>query len=214
MFTGIVEEVGVVAAVEPLSAGARLRIRCQKVLEGTSEGASISVNGVCLTAVDLRAGSFAADVSPETLSRSNLGELAEGAEVNLERALAAGDRLGGHIMQGHVDGTGELASFEELGDGNWWLRVALPAEMQRYVVFKGSIGIDGISLTVAEVEENMVSVAVIPHTVRNTNLRRRRPGDRLNIECDILAKYVEKLLGAFRAGAEKLTLERMRDLGY
>jgi riboflavin synthase len=214
MFTGIVEEVGVVASVEPLSAGGRLRILCRKVLKGTSEGASISVNGVCLTAVDLRPDSFAADVSPETLSRSNLGELAEGAEVNLERALAAGDRLGGHIMQGHIDGTGELASFEELGDGNWWLRVTLPAEMQRYVVFKGSIGMDGISLTVAEVEENMVSVAVIPHTVRNTNLRRRRPGDRLNIECDILAKYVEKLLGAFRAGAGKLTLERMHDLGY
>lgn len=214
MFTGIVEEVGVVAAVEPVSVGARLRIHCRKVLEDTGEGASISVNGVCLTAVDLRADSFAADVSPETLSRSNLGELAEGAEVNLERALAAGGRLGGHIMQGHIDGTGELVAFDELGDGNWWLRVAIPSELQRYVVFKGSIGVDGISLTVAEVDENMVGVAVIPHTVRNTNLRRRRTGDKLNIECDILAKYVEKLLSAFRAEPEKLTLERMRELGY
>ncbi len=214
MFTGIVEEVGVVNAVEPLSAGARLRIGCKNVLEDAFEGASICVNGVCLTAVDLRADSFAADVSPETLSRSNLGELSGGAEVNLERALAAGGRLGGHIMQGHIDGTGELVSFEELGDGNWWLRVSIPSELQRYVVFKGSIGIDGISLTVAEVEENIVTAAIIPHTVRNTNLRRRRPGDRLNIECDILAKYVEKLLAAFRAEPERLTLEKMRELGY
>ena len=215
MFTGIVEEVGLVAEIAPGAAGARLRIRCRKVLEDTAPGASICVNGVCLTAVDLRPDSFAADVSPETLRRSNLGDLTPGAAVNLERAMPASGRLGGHIMQGHIDGAGELLSLEPLGGGNWWLRVSIPPEMERYVAFKGSIGIDGISLTVAEVEEGAVAVAVIPHTVENTNLKHRRAGDRLNIECDILAKYVEKLLEAYRPPRqEKLTLEKLRDLGY
>ena len=189
MFTGIIEELGVVER-----AGARLKIRCSKVLEDSREGSSIAVNGVCLTAVEVDAHSFAADLAPETIRRSNLGDLRAGSEVNLERPLSPSGRLSGHIVQGHVDGTGELLSLEELGDNNWWLRVRIPPELDRYLVYKGSIAIDGISLTVAELNGDVLSVTVIPHTYLNTPLGSRKPGDRLNLECDMLAKHVEKLL--------------------
>lgn len=214
MFTGIVEEVGTVRRVAVGSAGVRLWVGCSEILNGVKPGDSISVNGVCLTAAETNTDFFTADVSPETLTRSNLGGLDNGSPVNLERALAAGGRLGGHILQGHVDGVGELLSIEFLGGGNWWLEVSLPPELTRYVVFKGSIGIDGISLTVAAIHENVVSVAVIPHTYRNTNLRSRQPGAKLNIECDILAKYVEKMLSAYRQSEDKLTIEKLLNLGY
>jgi riboflavin synthase len=214
MFTGIVEEIGTVAAIETNESGARLRIRCGKVLEDAFEGASMSVSGVCLTAVDLRTDSFGADVSEETLRRSSLGQLRPGALVNLERPLSPSGRFGGHIMQGHVDGTGELLSLDQLGGGGWWLRVRVPAEVERYVVFKGSIGIDGISLTVAEIEANEVSVAVIPHTYESTTLRTLAPGATLNIECDVLAKYVEKMLGNREGNGAGLTIEKMGELGY
>lgn len=212
MFTGIIEEVGTVEMIETRAAGARLRLQCQAALDGTGEGASISVNGVCLTAVDLRETSFAADATPETMRRSNLGDLRRGSPVNLERPLSPGGRLGGHIVQGHVDGTGELVSLEALGDGNWWLKVRVPRELERYLVEKGSVAIDGISLTIASVDAGVVSVSIIPHTYQNTNLRSRRSGDRLNLECDILAKYVEKLLLARET--KGLTIERLKDLGY
>jgi riboflavin synthase len=214
MFTGIVEEVGIVARVEPREAGSRLRIRCQKVMRDAFEGASISVNGVCLTAVDLQPDSFGADVSPESLLRSNLGELQAGSAVNLERPLSPTGRFGGHIMQGHVDGVGQLESLDLLGDENWWLRVRVPPEVERYVVFKGSIGINGLSLTVAELEGDIVSVTIIPHTWKHTTLSRLQPGARLNIECDVLAKYVEKMLGRSPGRASEMTLERLEDLGY
>jgi riboflavin synthase len=190
MFTGIIEELGIVER-----AGARLKILCSKVLEDSREGSSIAVNGVCLTAVDLKADCFAADLAPETLRRSNLGDLRAGSRVNLERPLSLSDRLSGHIVQGHVDGTGELLSLEELGDNNWWLRVRIPPELDRYLVYKGSIAIDGISLTIAQLNGDILSVTVIPHTYLNTTVGSRRPGDRLNLECDMLAKHVEKLLG-------------------
>lgn len=194
MFTGIIEEVGRVASIEPREAGARIRVACSVVLADAFPGSSIAVNGVCLTALDPAAGSgFAADLAPETLRRTNLGDLKPGSLVNLERPLAAGGRLSGHIVQGHVDGTGTLESLEALGAGNWWLRIRIPAELDRYLVYKGSVSLDGISLTVAEIAGALLSVTVIPHTIENTNLRDRRPGDRLNIECDILAKHVEKL---------------------
>jgi riboflavin synthase len=189
MFTGIIEELGVVER-----AGARTKILCSKVLEDAREGSSIAVNGVCLTAVDLDAHSFAADLAPETIRRSNLGDLRAGSRVNLERPLSPSGRLSGHIVQGHVDGTGELLSLEELGDNNWWLRVRIPPDLDRYLVYKGSIAIDGISLTIAELDSDILSVTVIPHTYLNTNLGSRKPGDRLNLECDMLAKHVEKLL--------------------
>jgi riboflavin synthase len=189
MFTGIIEELGVVQR-----AGARLKIQCSKVLEDAREGSSIAVNGVCLTAADLDAHSFAADLAPETLRRSNLGDLRAGSRVNLERPLSPSGRLSGHIVQGHVDGTGELLSLEELGDNNWWLRVRIPPELDRYLVYKSSIAIDGISLTIAALSGDTLSVTVIPHTYLNTTLGSRKPGDRLNLECDMLAKHVEKLL--------------------
>lgn len=188
MFTGIVEETGVIA-----QAGARLKVGCRLVLEGTAPGASIAVNGVCLTAVHLDPDGFWADLSPETLARTNLGDLLPGSLVNLERPLAVGDRLSGHMVQGHVDGTGELLSLEALDGGNWWLRIGAPADLDRYMIFKGSIAIDGISLTIAALEASIVSVAIIPHTYQQTALRDRRPGDRVNLEVDMIAKYLEKL---------------------
>ena len=212
MFTGIIEEQGVVEALESRPAGARLRIRCRTVLSDVVEGASICVNGVCLTAVDLREGLLSADVAPETLRRSNLGELRPKSVVNLERSLSPTGRLSGHIVQGHVDGTGELLALESIGEGNWWIKVRVPAELDRYLVFKGSVAIDGISLTIASLDADVMSATVIPHTFQNTNLHTRRRGDRLNLECDILAKYVEKLLGA--PGGSRLTLEKLRELGY
>jgi riboflavin synthase len=218
MFTGLIEEVGQVAAVERRAAGVRLRIACRKVLAGSRPGDSITVNGACLTAIELGSGAWAADVAPETLERTNLCDLAAGSEVNLERSLAAGARLGGHWVQGHVDATGELRSLEALGDGNWWLRVRVPPEVERYTVFKGSIAIDGISLTIAEVAGGLLGFTIIPHTYRETNLRSRRPGDRLNLEADILAKYVEKMLagytGARPAGEPAITMQKLRDLRY
>jgi riboflavin synthase len=194
MFTGIVEELGTVAEFQRGEAGARLRIRCSTVLSDLVEGGSIAVNGVCLTAVELTPDSFSADLAPETLSRSNLGDLVAGARVNLERPVTPITRLSGHIMQGHVDATGELMSLDELGDGNWWLKVQVPASLNRYLVEKGSIALDGISLTIATLDP--LGVTIIPHTYRNTTLGLARPGARLNVEVDVLAKHVEKLLGA------------------
>jgi riboflavin synthase len=189
MFTGIIEETGLVRA-----AGSRLAIGCGTVLSDITEGASISVNGVCLTAVDIRPDSFSADLAPETLRRSNLGELTAGSKVNLERPVTLAARLSGHIVQGHVDGTGEFLSMEQLGDDNWWLRIKVPQELDRYLVYKGSIAIDGISLTIAAIEDCVVSVTVIPHTYHHTTLGAHKPGSRVNLECDVLAKHVEKLL--------------------
>lgn len=212
MFTGIIEEVGLVESLQLRAAGGRLRIRCQRVLEDIAEGSSLAVNGVCLTAVAPEAGFFTADVAPETLRRTNLGGLVSGAPVNLERPLSPSGRLDGHIVQGHIDGTGEFLSARAVGDGNWWMEVRVPGELDRYLVFKGSVALDGISLTLASVQDGVIAVSVIPHTWRQTNLHTRRRGDRVNIECDILAKYVEKQLAARKSPG--LTLERLEQLGY
>lgn len=214
MFTGIIEELGTVDRFESLPAGARIRVRCREVLGDLQHGASISVNGVCLTVVCFDASGFSADVSPETLERSNLGELRTGALVNLERALSPSGRLGGHLVQGHIDGTGEFLGLEPLGNSNWWLTVRVPSDLERYVVEKGSIAIDGVSLTVASIEGDVVAAAMIPLTYEQTALRTRRRGDRVNLECDILAKYVEKLIGGLAGRGSNLSLERLRELGY
>jgi riboflavin synthase len=214
MFTGIIEETGTVARVDVLAAGARLEIRCRAVLEDAVPGASIAVNGVCLTAVSFTRDGFSADVSPETLRRSNLGALRTGSPVNLERPLSPSGRLGGHLVQGHVDGAGEFLSLEALGDGNWWLTVRVPEDLDRYVVEKGSIAIDGISLTVASIQGGVLAATVVPHTYASTALGSLRPGDTVNLECDILAKYVEKLLGNPKSAKSSLTMEKLRDLGY
>lgn len=191
MFTGIIEEVGTVA-----HASSRMRIHCRHVLRDIHEGASIAVCGVCLTAVHIRSDGFSCDLSPETLARTNLGALREGSPVNLERAAAIGDRLSGHIVQGHVDGTAEFLALDALPDDNWWLKVRIPAELDRYVIQKGSIALDGVSLTVASIEGNTLGVAVIPHTYANTSMRSYGPRSAINVEVDLIGKYVEKLLAS------------------
>ncbi len=191
MFTGIIEEVGTVGR-----AGRKLHVKCGVVTEGSSPGSSIAVNGVCLTAVAIDRDGFWCDLSPETLDRSNLGSLGEGSRVNLERPAAVGDRLSGHIVQGHVDGTAEFASLGPLPDGNWWLEVRMPAELDRYLIHKGSVTLDGVSLTIAGIKNDVVSVAIIPHTYEHTILSAYRPGTKINVEVDLIGKYVEKLLGA------------------
>jgi riboflavin synthase len=213
MFTGIIEELGTVESVQTRAVGARLKVRCSLVMKDMTEGASIAVNGVCLTAVDLRADSFSADLAPETLRRSNLGGLRAAARVNLERPLSPTGRLSGHIVQGHVDGTGEFLALDALGDENWWLRMRVPAELDPFLVYKGSIAIDGISLTIAALEADVLSVTIIPHTYRNTTLAGYRPGARLNLECDVLAKHVEKLLRKLDV-KNPLTVENLRENGY
>jgi riboflavin synthase len=208
MFTGIIEELGTVEAAAP-----RLRVRCSTVMDDMTEGASIAVNGVCLTAVGLRPDGFGADVAPETLRRSNLGDLRPGSRVNLERPLSPTGRLSGHIVQGHVDGTGEFVSLEPLGDDNWWLRIRVPDELDPFLVHKGSIAIDGISLTIAELDGPLLSVTIIPHTHRNTTLGGYRPGAKINLECDVLAKHVEKLMRKLDL-KRGLTVEKLREEGY
>jgi riboflavin synthase len=193
MFTGIVENLGIVESLDRHAAGARLVVQ-SSLAARLSQGGSIAVNGVCLTALNPENSSFAADLALETLRASNLGDLRDLSMVNLELPVTPQTLLGGHIVQGHVDGTGELLSMEPLGNENWWLRVRIPEELDRYVVYKGSLAIDGISLTVAAIENRVASVTIIPHTYANTTLGRHHPGDRLNLECDVLAKYVEKLL--------------------
>jgi riboflavin synthase len=189
MFTGIIEELGTVAAC-----GTRLVVTCSTVLEDAQNGSSISVNGVCLTALDLTRDSFTADLAPETLARTNLGDLRVGSRVNLERPVTPATRLSGHIVQGHVDSTGELIGLDELRDSNWWLKVRVPAALERYLVHKGSIAIDGISLTIATLDGDVLGVTIIPHTYANTTIGSRRVGDLVNLEVDVLAKHVEKLI--------------------
>jgi riboflavin synthase len=205
MFTGIIEELGTVASLEARSAGARLVIECHTVLSDATEGSSIAVNGVCLTALALAPNSFAADLAPETLARTNLGDLVPGARVNLERSVTPVTRLSGHIVQGHVDATGLLVALDELGDGNWWLKLRVPEVLDRYLVHKGSIAIDGISLTIADLAPAryesgpIVGVTIIPHTFMHTSLGQAKIGARLNVEVDVLAKHVEKLLASAKS---------------
>ncbi len=196
MFTGIVEELGEVTGLDAKEAGARLRIRCSAILEDASVGSSIAVNGTCLTATEINGNEWVADVAPETLKRTNLGALKPGSLVNLERPLRASSRLDGHFVLGHVDATGDVVSLETLGNANWWLRVRVPRELTRYIVSKGSVAVDGISLTVAEIADDLVSFTVIPHTYRHTALHDRRAGSPVNVEVDILAKHLEKLTGS------------------
>jgi riboflavin synthase len=194
MFTGIVEELGRVIAFETRKTGARLTVECSAILQDAAVGASIAVNGACVTAAELGSEKFSADLAPETLNRTNLGDLKPGSQVNLERPLHANRRLDGHFVLGHVDATGEIASMEALGDDNWWLRIRVPQELARYIVSKGSLAVDGISLTVAEIEDNLIGFTIIPHTFEHTTLKTYRPGSRVNVEVDILAKHIEKLV--------------------
>ncbi|MEV8336172.1 riboflavin synthase [Streptomyces niveus] len=193
MFTGIVEELGEVTAVENLGDSSRFRLRGPAVTEDAKHGDSIAVNGVCLTVVDLAEGEFTADVMAETLNRSSLGALVPGSRVNLERPMAVGDRLGGHIVQGHVDGTGTVV--ERKASENWEIvKVSLPADLTRYVVEKGSITVDGVSLTVVDAGPDYFTISLIPTTLALTTLGIKQPGDPVNLEVDVIAKYVERLM--------------------
>lgn len=196
MFTGIVEELGRVLTLANKNTGARLTIECSTILHDAAIGASIAVNGACLTAVDLAENRFSADLAPETLNRTNLGSLKPGSPVNLERPLRAHSRLDGHFVLGHVDGVSETISLDPLGEGNWWLRLQVPQELARYIVVKGSLAVDGISLTVAAIAGNLVDFTIIPHTYAHTTLHAYSPGSRVNIEVDILAKHLEKLVAS------------------
>jgi riboflavin synthase len=193
MFTGIIEELGSVRSIEERGENARILISARVVTEGTNHGDSIAVNGVCLTALDIHPDSFAADVSRETLQRSTLGSLKPGVPVNLERAVTPATRLGGHIVQGHVDGRGQFAGVEDHGE-SWTIRIVYPEELGRYLVFKGSVAVEGISLTIAGLTGEYFEVAIIPKTWEVTNLSQLKPGDHVNLEVDVIAKYVERLL--------------------
>jgi len=200
VFTGIVEELGEVTAVEILDDASRFRLRGPVVTQGAQHGDSIAVNGVCLTVVEHEGDEFTADVMAETLDRSSLGALTVGSRVNLERPMAVGERLGGHIVQGHVDGTGTV--IERKPSENWEIvKISLPADLSRYVVEKGSITVDGISLTVVDAGPDYFTVSLIPTTLDLTTLGLKQPGDPVNLEVDVIAKYVERLLGD-RATAE------------
>lgn len=193
MFTGIIEELGKIGAVERHDAGSRLRVDAGLVTSDIHNGDSISVNGVCLTAVDVSPASFAADVSPETLERTTLGDLKVGSPVNLERAVTPATRLGGHIVQGHVDGRGTFISALRTGDF-WTVRIGFPPEIARYLVYKGSVAVEGISLTVAALHADHFDIAVIPKTWGMTNLSTLQPRDPVNLEADVIAKYVERMM--------------------
>lgn len=211
MFTGIVEEMGEVVSLRRGARSFTLTIRAEKVLQGTEVGDSIATNGVCLTVTRLQEGRFEADVMPETVERTALGGLKAGDGVNLERALTLSTRLGGHLVSGHIDATGRLVDRRE-DDTALWLTFEAPQSVLRYVVQKGSIAIDGVSLTVARVTERTFSVSLIPHTQATTTLHHRRIGESVNLECDMIVKYVEKLMG--KTPSSGLTLDFLREHGF
>ena len=199
MFTGLIEEVGSIAGIERGSVSCRLHIKGEKIFSDLQLGDSVAVNGVCLTAAEIGSQTFVADVMAETLRRSNLGTLTTGSEVNLERAMAAGGRFGGHIVSGHIDGTGSISDMKR-EDNAVWVTIRAPEEILRLIVHKGSIAIDGISLTVAELGSTYFKVSIIPHTGEETILLHKRKGDVVNLENDVVGKYVERLLSFDQSG--------------
>ncbi len=214
MFTGLIEELGKVVSLSEENGTRRIVVSSAQLVKELKTGDSIAVNGVCLTALDITKNSFAADLAAETVARTSLTKLEVGSAVNLELPTKADGRLGGHVVQGHVDGVGKLTSLDKVEGGqDWRLTIELPAGLEQYVVCKGSISIEGISLTVAQVEGRQVSVAVIPHTCDATNLKSLKPGDPVNIEVDILAKYAEKMLKG-EAAAGGVTVERLLSEGF
>ena len=215
MFSGIIETIGVVHSLEKDSKGARVSIDSPGVLDGVRLGDSIALNGVCTTVVDFDKRKFEADLSVETLRRTNLGELVVGDRCNLERAMALGDRLGGHIVSGHVDGVGKIRSRKNEGD-SIWLTLDAPAEVMHYVVYKGSVTVDGISLTVAACDNTTFSVSIIPHTSEQTTLTDKNDGAAVNLEADLIGKYVEKLLNPYTESKSQVgvNIEELREQGY
>ena len=214
MFTGIVEEVGRITRIEQRGENRRITIAAESTPTGLATGNSVAVSGVCLTALDIKPGSFAADLAPETWVRTSFSRIHEGALVNLELPMKADGRFGGHVVQGHVDGVGKLIALDRIADSeNWWLRIELPDEVEKYTVYKGSISIEGISLTVAKLEKNRCAIAIIPHTIEMTNLHSLKPGDAVNLEADLIAKYVEKMMKGEPAQSS-LTIEDLVEQGF
>lgn len=215
MFTGIIEEIGKIQSLQKIADGVRLVVAAKVVTDETHEGDSIAVNGVCLTALDIKKDSFAADVSGETLRRSTLGNLKIGATVNLERAVTPATRLGGHIVQGHVDAVGKFVSATQAGDF-WTVRVEFPKEIGQYLVYKGSVAVEGVSLTIAELGEDYFEIAVIPKTWELTKFSTLKAGDAVNLEADVIAKYVERMMiyGKSAENASGVTIEKLQNLGY
>lgn len=193
MFTGLIEEIGKVQSIIKSARSAKIKIKASKVIENIKLGDSISTNGVCLTVTEFTSNNFVVDVMAETMRKSSLSVLSAGDEINLERALRVGDRLGGHLVSGHIDGIGTISSCEK-EDNAVWLSVSTVPEILRYIVQKGSITIDGVSLTIAYVDEKLFKVSIIPHTNEVTTLLRRDVGDIVNLECDVVGKYIEKLI--------------------
>jgi len=214
MFTGIVEEVGRITRIEQRGENRRITIAAQSTPKELGTGDSVAVSGVCLTALDIKPDSFCADLAPETWVRTSFSRIHEGALVNLELPMKADGRFGGHVVQGHVDGVGRLIALDRIADSeNWWLHIQLPDEVEKYTVYKGSISIEGISLTVAKLEKNRCTIAVIPHTVERTNLNSLKPGDPVNLEADLIAKYVEKMMKGEPA-LGSLTIEDLVEQGF
>lgn len=215
MFTGIIEELGQVTSITKGAKSEKLTIKADRVLAGTRLGDSIAVNGVCLTVTHMTADTFTADVMAETMRRSSLGTLTKGSEVNLERAMAADGRFGGHIVSGHIDGTGTITQYVR-EDNAVWVTVTTSPTLLRYIVEKGSIAIDGISLTVAYVDAECFKVSIIPHTAQETNLLHKKPGDIVNLECDVVGKYIEKLMkpADVSAGTSGVTVDMLAANGF
>ena len=214
MFTGIVEEVGRVTSIEQRGENRRITVAAANTPRELKPGDSVAVSGVCLTALDIKAGSFCADLAPETWARTSFSRIHEGALVNLELPMKSDGRFGGHIVQGHVDGVGKLIALERIADSeNWWLHIELPNDVEKYTVYKGSISIEGISLTVAKLEKNRCTIAIIPHTVEMTNLHSLKSADPVNLEADLIAKYVEKMMRA-DADENSLTVEDLVRQGF
>lgn len=212
MFTGIIEELGKIASLDSHAGGAKIMISARTVTEGTNDGDSIAVNGVCLTALDIKPDSFTADVSQETLDRSTLGSLHPNSPVNLERAVTPSTRLGGHIVQGHVDARGAFISAVSCGDFRT-VRIGYPADIGQYLVYKGSVSVEGISLTIASLTDTWFEIAIIPKTWELTNLSSLRPGDEVNLEADIIAKYIERII-SYRKPEDPITMEMLKDAGF
>src|SRR5215471_10689310 len=214
MFTGIVEEVGKVIRIDETGDNHRLTVAASQLVKDLTKGASIAVSGVCLTAVEFTLEYFCADLAHETWDRTSFSRIKEDALVNLELPMRADGRFGGHIVQGHVDGTGKFISLDRIkGADDYWLHIEIPPELARYVIFKGSLSIEGISLTVAKIEGTHVTVAIIPHTIKMTNLGSLKSGDPVNLEVDMIAKYVEKMLRG-ESSNTPITLERLVAQGF
>jgi riboflavin synthase len=214
VFTGIVEEVGRITRIEQRGENRRITITAKNTPKELGAGHSVAVSGVCLTALDIKSDSFCADLAPETWARTSFSRIHEGALVNLELPMKADGRFGGHIVQGHVDGVGKLIGLERIENSdNWWLHIEIPEDVEKYTVFKGSISIEGISLTVARLDHSRCTIAIIPHTVEMTNLNSLKPGDPVNLEADLIAKYVEKMMQR-ESQQSALTIEDLVEQGF